>query len=161
MCAHIFVSQAGLYQRGIWVEHPLTSLPFGLQGAFSVHVWWGRAPDFGNERYVVWAGLSSSFNYPAILVLEFLSIENESPTALPWGAHLPPASVVLTETHSFPCLKTFHSFPPTTLKYNSKNKNIFFPQYHHPYFLICSAPACLLHFILGPYSLIMLQSLGF
>ena len=60
MRMHVSVSQAGLYQRGIWVEHPLTSLPFGLQGAFSVHVWWGRALvmkyslcDFGNERYVV------------------------------------------------------------------------------------------------------------
>ena len=35
---------------------------------------------------------ASSLNCPAILVLEFLSIENESPIALSWGAHLPPAS---------------------------------------------------------------------
>ena len=101
MYAHISVSQVGLYQRGTWVEHPLTSLPFGLQGAFSVHVWWGRAPDFGNERYVVRTCPSSSFNCPAILVLEFLSIENESPIALPLGAHLHSASVVLSEAHSF------------------------------------------------------------
>ena len=39
-------------------------------------------------------GPPSSFNCPAILVLEFQSIENESPTAVPWrgGACLPPAS---------------------------------------------------------------------
>ena len=28
MCAHPFLSQDGFYQRGLWVEHPLTSLPF-------------------------------------------------------------------------------------------------------------------------------------
>ena len=37
MCAHAFLSQDGFYQRGLWVEHPLTSLPFDLQGAF-LHV---------------------------------------------------------------------------------------------------------------------------
>ena len=38
-------------------------------------------------------GPASSLNCPAILVLEFRSIENESPIALPWdGARLPPAS---------------------------------------------------------------------
>ena len=31
-------------------------------------------------------GPASSLNCPAILVLEFLSIENESPIALPWGS---------------------------------------------------------------------------
>ena len=35
---------------------------------------------------------ASSLTYPAILVLEFLFIRNESLIALPWGSHLPPSS---------------------------------------------------------------------
>ena len=34
-------------------------------------------------------GPAASLNCPAVLVLEFPSIENESPIALLWGAHLP------------------------------------------------------------------------
>ena len=34
MCAHTSLSQGGSYWKGIWVEHPLTSLVFNLLGAF-------------------------------------------------------------------------------------------------------------------------------
>ena len=50
MCSHTSLSQDGFYQKGVWVELPLTSLPFGLQGAFSAHVWSGRPPDFENKK---------------------------------------------------------------------------------------------------------------
>ena len=50
----------------------------------SVHVLLGSSPDSENEKYVVWQGLVSSFNCPAILILEFQSIGNESSIALPW-----------------------------------------------------------------------------
>ena len=53
-CVHASLSQDGFYWKGIWVEHPLTILPFGLQGAFSGYVWSEKSPDF----YVVWAGPS-------------------------------------------------------------------------------------------------------
>ena len=65
-------------------------------------VWSGRSPDFGNEKYVVCAGSSLLPNCPAILVLEFLSIEmNLHQYRMNFqllypggggGAHLPPAS---------------------------------------------------------------------
>ena len=44
----------------------------------------------------IWAvqDLASSLNCPANLVLEFLSIENESPIVLPWGGSL--ASCLMT-----------------------------------------------------------------
>ena len=65
MYAHISVSQVGLYQRGTWVEHPLTSLPFGLQGAFSGYVWSEKSPDF---RENMWSGQGpvSSLNCPIL-----------------------------------------------------------------------------------------------
>ena len=58
MYAYASLSQDGSYCKGIWVEHPLTLLPIVLQGAFSANAWWGRSPDFGNERHVVWGGPS-------------------------------------------------------------------------------------------------------
>ena len=78
-------------------EHPLASLPFGFQGAFSAHVWSGRSPDF--EKRNMWSGQgpASSLKDPAP-VFEFWSTGNESPIALPhsWevgvGEPLPPAS---------------------------------------------------------------------
>ena len=54
-CVFIHLSHDGFYCKGLWVEHPLTWLPFGLQGAFSTHMWTERSPDFGNEKYVVCA----------------------------------------------------------------------------------------------------------
>ena len=54
-----------------------------------------------NEKYVVWQGPVSSLNCPAILILEFQSMGNESSIALPsWGGgeigrgHLPPAQIL-------------------------------------------------------------------
>ena len=49
---------------------------------FSAHVW---SPDFRNERYVVQAGPAFFLNCLAVIFLEFPSIENESPIALPWA----------------------------------------------------------------------------
>ena len=34
MCVHTSLSQDGFHRKGVWVEHPLASFPFGLQGAF-------------------------------------------------------------------------------------------------------------------------------
>ena len=42
-------------------------------------------PDFGNESYAACGGPAFSIGCPALLVLEFGSVENESPIALPWG----------------------------------------------------------------------------
>ena len=38
--------QDGFYWEGLWVEHPLTSLPFWTPRSLSMHVWLGRSPDF-------------------------------------------------------------------------------------------------------------------
>ena len=84
MCAHTSLSQDESYWKGIWVGHPLTWLPFGLQGTFSAYVRSGRSPDFRNKKYVVCAGSSLPAKLPCFLVLKFQSIENESPIALPW-----------------------------------------------------------------------------
>ena len=69
MCAHAPLSQDRFYQKGIWVKHLLTLLPFGLKRAFSVHVRSGRSPDFEHEKYVVWTGPS----FLALVVLLFSS----------------------------------------------------------------------------------------
>ena len=53
MYAHASLSQDGFCHKGLWVEHP-----FGLQGAFSAHMWLGRSTDFWNKKYVVSAGFS-------------------------------------------------------------------------------------------------------
>ena len=58
MYVQVSLSQDGSYQKDLWVEHPLTWLPFGLQEAFSVCVWLGRSPDFGNKKYAICAGFS-------------------------------------------------------------------------------------------------------
>ena len=88
------LAKMGFYCKGIWVEHPLTSLPLGLQGAF-LHMC-GRGGLLTPRMRNMWSeqGPASSLNCPAILVLEFWSIENESPIVLPreGGKHLPPAS---------------------------------------------------------------------
>ena len=55
MYAHASLSQDGFYRKGIWVEHPLTELFFGLQEGF-LHMCGQRAPDFMKEKYVVWTG---------------------------------------------------------------------------------------------------------
>ena len=34
MCAHASLNKDGSDLKGLWVERPLTQLPFGLQGAF-------------------------------------------------------------------------------------------------------------------------------
>ena len=56
MYAHASLSQDRFYCQGLWVEHPLTSLPFWLPGSLSAHVWSARSPE--NEKDVVWAGPS-------------------------------------------------------------------------------------------------------
>ena len=68
MYVHTTLSQHGFYWKGLWVEHPLTSTRFGLQGAFL----WGC----GREGLLTWRmrtiwsgqGPASSLNCPAILV---------------------------------------------------------------------------------------------
>ena len=51
------LSQDGFCCKSPRVEPPLKGLPFGLQGAFSVHARSRRSPDFGNEEYVRWGDL--------------------------------------------------------------------------------------------------------
>ena len=46
---HTHVSQNGSYQKGIWVENPLTKLCYGLQGSFFVYVWPGRSVGLENR----------------------------------------------------------------------------------------------------------------
>ena len=97
MSAHASLSQDGSYHKGLWVDHPLTSLPFDLQGAFLCLC--GRAGLLTWRMREMWPGQgpASCLNCPAILVLEFQFTENESPIVLPWqwgggGIYLPPAS---------------------------------------------------------------------
>ena len=73
---HLF-AKMGFYCKGIWVEHSLTILPFGLQGAF-LHMC-GRGGLLTLRTRDMWSeqGPASSLNCPAILVLEFWSIGNE------------------------------------------------------------------------------------
>ena len=84
MSSYTTLSQDELHHKGLWVEHPLTSLSFWSLRSFPEHVYLGRSPDLENEKYVVWVG--PNFNCPAIFVLEFWSIGNELPITLPLGA---------------------------------------------------------------------------
>ena len=87
MCVKASLSQDGFYRTGVWVEHPLTSPPPLISSEpFCAHV--------VREVYWLWeweiCGLGKVHSTPpppscpAILVLEFWSIQNESPIALPW-----------------------------------------------------------------------------
>ena len=89
LCTHVSLSQDGFYHKGLWVENPLPWLLWLARSLFCESLVEGVSR-LWNEKSV--QGSASSLNCPAILVLEFLSIENESPIALPWGTHLPPAS---------------------------------------------------------------------
>ena len=73
MSAHASLSQDGSYHKGLWVDHPLTSLPFDLQGAFLCLC--GRAGLLTWRMREMWPGQgpASCLNCPAILVLEFQS----------------------------------------------------------------------------------------
>ena len=75
-------SSHGFYRKGLWVEHPLTSLPFDLQGAF-LCVCGHRGLLSSRMRNMCSAqGPAFSLNCPASLVLEFQSTGNESPITL-------------------------------------------------------------------------------
>ena len=84
MCAHAFLSQDGFYQRGLWVEHLLTSLTFDPQGAFLCMC--------GREGLLVsriknirsGQGPASSLNCSAVFILEFWFTGSESLIALAW-----------------------------------------------------------------------------
>ena len=84
-----------------WIKTGLASGQSILQGAFSVHVWLGRLLTLEKTDTRSEQGPASSLNCPAILVLEFQAIGNESPIALLWGrrrgwgcwGHLLPASI--------------------------------------------------------------------
>ena len=80
---HASLSQDGFYWRGIWVEHLLTSLPFDLQGAFLSIC--GQEDLLTLRMRNIWSkqGPASSFNCLAILILEFQSMRNKAPIALP------------------------------------------------------------------------------
>ena len=67
MYVHASLNQYGFYWEGVWVEHPLTWLPFGLQGVFSVPVWSGSLLILRTRNMWSWQGPDSSFNCPAIL----------------------------------------------------------------------------------------------
>ena len=59
-----------------------------------MHVWLVRSPEFGTRDMWSVQGPASSLNCPAVLVLEFQSIENKSDgfSLGGWLGHLPPAS---------------------------------------------------------------------
>lgn len=80
---HTSLSQDGFYHRGIWVEHPMTSLPFDLPGAFLSVCGQGGLLTSGVRDLWPGQGPASSFNCPAILILEFRFTGNESLIALP------------------------------------------------------------------------------
>ena len=83
MCAHTPHSQDGFCCKGLWVEHPLTSLLFDLQGAFLCICGQGGLLTWKMRN--MWSGQdpASSLNCLAVLILEFLSTGNEPPVALP------------------------------------------------------------------------------
>ena len=68
MYAHTTLSQHGFYWKGLWLERPLTSTPFGLQGAFLRMC--GRQGLLTWRMRTIWSGQgpATSLNCPAILV---------------------------------------------------------------------------------------------
>ena len=90
-CAHTTLGQDGFYCRGLWLKYLLASLPFDLQG--TTRPMCSQGGLLTSRRRNTWSGKgpASSLNCPAIVILDFWSIENESPTTLSWGAiYLPP-----------------------------------------------------------------------
>ena len=92
MCEDTSLSQDDFFQKGIWVEYPLTSLPLWPPGSLSAGMWSRRSHDSLNEKWMrswmrnVWSGQgpASSLICAAIFVLELQSIGNESLVALLW-----------------------------------------------------------------------------
>ena len=82
VCTH-FLAKMDLTEKACGEGTSLDMTP--LHGAFSVHVWSKRSPDF--EKRNMWSGQGppSSLNCPAILILEFRSTGNESRIVLPWA----------------------------------------------------------------------------
>ena len=85
MCAHASLNKDGSDLKGLWVERPLTQLPFGLQGAFLCMCDWEGLLTSGKRLMWSGQGLAFSRNCLASLILEFRTTACESPTALPWG----------------------------------------------------------------------------
>ena len=111
VCTHVSLSQVGFYCKGIWVEYPLTFLPLWPPRSFSVirQVSWLGMRNMWPEQ-----GPAFSFNCPAFLVLEFWSIQKESPIypggGRRWGGrgHWPPASNPSQDfTLLFSCMSQF------------------------------------------------------
>ena len=96
--SHASLNQDGSYQRGVWVEHPLTWFPLASNQPFLPmcdrrdlqtlkNMWSGRGP-------------APSLNCPAILLLKFQSVESKSPITFPCGeegSQVPPASKLGTK----------------------------------------------------------------
>ena len=76
---HTSLGQDGAYQRGLWVEHPLASLPFDLQGAFLCMCGQGGLLTWRMKTMWSEQGPVSCLNCLAVLILEFWSTGNESP----------------------------------------------------------------------------------
>ena len=88
----------------VWSRWILPQRPMGRTSLDMTPLWlprslfcamcvWGGLLTLGMRNMWSVQGPASSLNCPAILVLEFWSMDNESPIAFPWGgAHLPPAS---------------------------------------------------------------------
>ena len=88
VCTHISSPRQILLKGHMGREHPLTQLSFGLQGACLYMCGWGglltlRVRNMTQPLPLIVLLLSS---------WKFQSIQNESPIALSWGAHLPPVS---------------------------------------------------------------------
>ena len=107
MCAYTSEPRWIVPKRPMGREHPLASLPCSLQGA-SLHMC-GQGGLLTSRMGNMWSGQgpASSFNYPAIFILEFWSKGNESRIALPWEA-----------LHLLPHMGSFFFFPLNSHLFN-------------------------------------------
>ena len=90
MYVHPSPRQDEFYQKCVWVEHPLTSLPVWSPRRLSVLLCgWGGL--LTSRMRNMWSGQgpASPLNCLAILILEFQSTGTESPIALLWGREAP------------------------------------------------------------------------
>ena len=84
MWAHASLSQDGFYRKGLWVEYPLISLPFNLQGALLCMCGWEGL--LTSRMRNMWSGQgpATSLHCPALLISEFRFTGNDCLIGLLW-----------------------------------------------------------------------------
>ena len=95
--SHVYtciVNQSGYYYKGIWVGNiPSHNSPVASKEPFMCMCCQGGLLTLGMRGMWSGQGPASCLNCPANLILEFQSVGNESPIALPWQVGGgPPAS---------------------------------------------------------------------